>query len=258
MPFITPGQKPDATQCFRFLIPDDPYWLAAFYGVLDDLGQSYNHESIDGLSPDVVADSWRVIIDQAKEQECNPMIGAVFPSIVGVIPDNWLLLDGAWWPIADYPVLYQRMLGTWESNATHFQLPDFTGMFVMGADGQGPLGWKGGLASVTLTEQQLPVVTVAQNEHNHIQNPHAHTQQGHQHVYNVPSFNLDVEGPGAPDPLGFGQPMLPAGTDWRAPVINQNTATNQSTVATNQPFGGGESHENRPPFIRLEYYVVAR
>jgi microcystin-dependent protein len=186
------------------------------------------------------------------------MIGAVFPSIVGVVPDNWLLLDGTWWPIADYPVLYQRMLGTWESNGTHFQLPDFSGLFVMGADGQGPLGWTGGLASVTLTEQQLPVVTVVQNEHNHTQYPHTHYQAPHNHDYSTPSFNIDVEGPGAPDPTGAGFPMVPAATGLRQPFIDESVAANYPAIATNQPFGGGQDHENRPPFIRLEYYVVAR
>ena len=128
----------------------------------------------------------------------------------------------------------------------------------MGADGEGPLGFTGGQREVTLTEPQLPQVTVVQNAHNHVQNPHTHTQAGHQHVYDKPFSNLDVEGPGAPDPLGLGLPFVPTGTSWVAPQIFQNTATNQSAVATNQPFGGGEAHENRPPFIRLEYYVVAK
>lgn len=59
----------------------------------------------------------------------------------------------------------------------------------------------------------------------------------HNHGYSSPTTNIDVESVGVPDPTGVGLPMLPASTD--------------ST-------GGGEAHENRPPFYAVVYAVIAK
>lgn len=258
MPYLTPQTLPSDVVCRTLRIPNDLRFIAAVQGALDELGKAYNWEQTDGISAQETADRALAMVYEEQRSQCLDMIGAVFPSIVGLVPDNWLLLDGAWWPIADYPILYQRMLGTWSSNETHFQLPDLSGRFVMGPDGEGPLGFTGGLASVTLTEQQLPVVTVTQQTHGHQGIEHTHTQVGHNHTYYGPTFNIDVEGPGAPDPTGAGFPNVPYQTDWRQPEILPAAGSVQPTKALNNPFGGGQAHENRPPFIRLEYYVVAR
>lgn len=259
MPYLTPQATPDSTICRVLLIPDELYWLAAVQGALDELTKVYNWEQVTGITPQEAAEAAQKIVFQTYESVCMP-VGAVIPYAGGLPPDGYLTCDGQRYAKSEYPALAEVIaFNLWDpTDYDYFFVPDLNDKFVMGGITGNDVGKTGGSASVALTENQLPVVTVIQDAHNHIQNPHEHTQQGHQHVYNVPSFNLDVEGPGAPDPLGFGQPMLPAGTDWRAPVINQNTATNQSTVATNQPFGGGEAHENRPPYVQLRYIIKCR
>jgi microcystin-dependent protein len=59
----------------------------------------------------------------------------------------------------------------------------------------------------------------------------------HDHSYDQYTFGIDIESVGVPDPTGVGQPLLP------------NT-TGQA--------GGGQPHENRPPFIALNVGVIAR
>lgn len=59
----------------------------------------------------------------------------------------------------------------------------------------------------------------------------------HAHTYYQFTFGVDIESVGVPDPTGVGQPALPDSTSSE---------------------GGGQSHNNMPPFITLRYYMVAR
>ena len=58
----------------------------------------------------------------------------------------------------------------------------------------------------------------------------------HTHSYNQYTFGIDIESVGVPDPTGVGQPALP-----------QNT----SSVGSNQ------AHENRQPYLALDFVIVA-
>ena len=58
----------------------------------------------------------------------------------------------------------------------------------------------------------------------------------HRHTYNQYSFGIDIESVGVPDPTGVGQPAL-----------GQNTSA----------VGSGESHENRQPYVAVNYAIVA-
>lgn len=58
----------------------------------------------------------------------------------------------------------------------------------------------------------------------------------HRHTYNRVNAGLDVEGVGVPDPLAVANPG-----------INQNTSD----------AGGDEPHENRPPFVAVDFVIVA-
>lgn len=109
------------------------------------------------------------------------------------IPDGWVICDG--------------------NNNT----PDLRGWFVMGAPDDDSLNTTGGVASVTLSVDQIP----------------AHT-----HGYVFPS--------------GEGQGSV-LGTDddghiWR----------HEKTDAVTGSEGGGQAHENRPPYLALYYIMRAR
>lgn len=258
MPYITPETKPETDQCFRLLVPDDPYWLAALYGALDELGKEYNHESVTGLSAGAVALVWRQIMTDAIEKGCPSMIGVVMASTLAVLPDHLLSCNGREYNASEYPELYAVIHESFKTPNNKFKVPDLSRKFIRGGFNSSGMNEAGGDDEVTLTIPQLPVVTVVQNAHGHQAIAHTHTQAGHQHLYQTPSINLDVEGPGVPDPFGAGLPMLPAGTDWRAPEIFPAGGDVNVTTATNQAFGGGEAHNNIPEYLTLQYVIVAR
>lgn len=59
----------------------------------------------------------------------------------------------------------------------------------------------------------------------------------HRHWYDKETYNVDVEAVGLPDPFGVGLPAIP-------------------TLTTSA--GGGNAHENMPPYYALKYAVVAK
>lgn len=59
----------------------------------------------------------------------------------------------------------------------------------------------------------------------------------HAHGYTQYTFGIDIESVGVPDPTGVGNPRLPESTDQT---------------------GGGQPHNNMPPFYALKYAVIAR
>lgn len=246
------------TICRRLRIPNDLGFMIAVSGALWALTSEDNWEEFGSMTAEETAmQAKQMLWDWWKD--CPSMIGTVVATMTGSTPDNMLLCDGSSYSKQDYPELWEVTASTFKDffNET-FTVPDLRGSFVKGRATGDAMGAEGGQSEVALTKQQLPVVTVAQNAHGHQAIAHTHTQVGHQHLYQTPSINIDVEAPGAPDPFGAGFPMVPAGTDWRAPEILPAAGAVNVTTATNQPFGGGQSHDNMPPFVALRYCVIAK
>ncbi len=59
----------------------------------------------------------------------------------------------------------------------------------------------------------------------------------HDHIYDKETFNIDIESVGVPDPTGVGLPHIP-------------TLTSSS--------GGGNPHNNMPPYYALKYAVISK
>lgn len=59
----------------------------------------------------------------------------------------------------------------------------------------------------------------------------------HDHSWSQYTFGIDIESVGVPDPTGVGQPQLP-----------------QTTGIT----GGGQPHNNMPPYFALRYAIIGR
>jgi microcystin-dependent protein len=172
------------------------------------------------------ADSWAEAEEVARAIEeavygfiesegCMP-VGATIPYAGATAPDGWLMCDGAQYARVDYPLLYAALDSVFIVDANSFTVPDLDGRFIAGAGSAYLVGDTGGADDVTLTVNEMP----------------AHT-----HQYDKPTFNVDVETVGVPDPTGVGEPQL-----------------STSTSST----GGGDAHENRPPFTALNVIIKAR
>ena len=145
---------------------------------------------------------------------------------VASIPSGWYICDG--------------------TNGT----PDLTGRFVVHADadsgGTYAPGDTGGADDVTLTEAQMPA-------HTHTFSGTTSTDGSHQHnsawgeIYGGPFGSTGSNQTGASNPDTDNQ-------NWLTSVAGSHNHTFSGTTAST---GGGNSHENRPPYYALAYIMKA-
>ena len=223
--FLTPD-LPSTQQVARSItVPDHPSYLSLVTGALLVLCHEENYEPYGAMSPRQTAELFtNVLLDYLQS---NPMpTGSILAYPNSTPPNGWLLCDGNSYAIADYPRL-ASVLGQASNLSGMFTVPDLRDKFIYGA-GTYAIGDTGGTASVTLSVAQMP--------------SHSHDTVPHDHTYTKPTFGVDVESVGIPDPTGVGNPPLPA-------VTSPN-------VVEVLPTGGSEAHENMPPYVVMAWIIA--
>ena len=135
--------------------------------------------------------------------------------------------------------------GTWE------QLQD---RFLLGASSNYTAGGTGGEATHTLTKDEMPSHTHTQNSHNHTQNAHSHTSYNSNYNFVEVEKNTNLMlSAGRQASSGSHHYMYSDKQNAVAEYSNtaNATATNQSATATNQNSGGGQAHNNMPPYLSV-------
>lgn len=190
-------------------------------------------------------------------------------------PEGFLFEDGSAVSRSTYAALFS-VIGTSYgagNGTTTFNLPDSRGRAIVNqnsADAEfDTVGETYGTKNETLSIAQMPSHTHIQNAHTHAQDAHAHaiSDPGHNHTQNPHTHSNGSGISPNGDAIGLccggqGGWSLYAGTNnaifrlYFNDVVASNyssgtgisynsaTATNQSTVATNQNEGGGGSHNN--------------
>jgi microcystin-dependent protein len=160
----------------------------------------------------------------------TPFIGQVIPVPYNFAPVGWAFCDGQLLSISQNTALFS-LLGTQfgGDGRSTFALPNLQGFVAIGT-GQGPglssysLGNTGGVASAALNPNQIP-----------------------QHNHNALAFARG------------GNSRSPAGAFWARPVSDTPfgpTASGTMAPAAIAAAGGGQPHENRQPYLVLNYIIA--
>ena len=168
----------------------------------------------------------------------EPFIGEIRLLPFSFAPKNWALCNGQLLPIQSNTALFSIIGVTYGGNGTtNFQLPNLQGQVVAGV-GQGPglrmwdWGEQQGEDGVTLLTTEMPA-------HNHLIT--AMNNPGNAATPAADSYLAkDIRGGS-----GVVNYMLAPGT--------VNTSMAPQTIGIN---GGGQAHENRQPFLALNYCIA--
>lgn len=152
----------------------------------------------------------------------DPFIGEIMLLPYNFAPRGWAFCNGQLLPISSNTALFSLLGTTYGGDGrTTFGLPDLRGRAAI-SSGTGPglsnrpLGQRGGQEDVTLTTPEMPA-------HDH-----------------------DIV-------LGAGGPS--SGTGGQHPQIS-NLSTNSGDSISTSGVGGGQAHNNMPPFLALNYCIA--
>lgn len=214
MPYPTPNQPALVRlTCRRVYIPDQDEIIGILIGQLAEMCNDDYWIQAGTWTPQALAATCREALAQTDQNEACSMICDITWSVAAIIPNGWLLADGSIVLSNDYPDYAAACDPALVVSPTQVRLPNLVDRMPIGAGNIYAVNDTGGTATHTLLEAEMP----------------AHT-----HVYTSPTFNIDVESVGVPDPTGVGQPQVPT----------QTSST-----------GGGQAHNNLPPYYGLKPLV---
>lgn len=189
------------------------------------------------LSLGIMLTSSALLSNPAQACSTEPLLGSLCVFAGNFAPRGWALANGQIMSISQNTALFSILGTTYGGDGkTTFALPDTRGRAVIGA-GSGPglsiyqLGQMGGVETVTLTQAELPAISPTAVVH-------AQSAAG----------NSDS----------------PANNAW-ATLSRQNAYSSSApnvtmspgTITIN-PIGGGQAHENRPPFIAMNWIIATQ
>lgn len=181
-------------------------------------------------------------------------VGSITMWAAATAPENWHLCNGDGLRMDLYPELYAVIGNTYGSPAPNwFFVPNLCGKFVVGLDPSdtdyNALKKEGGAKKVTLTEQQLP--------------SHTHGKGTLNSTGCFPAVDKEqnpLYGGAFKRRSGYWQTYLKgseSGDRWGA-IVDYDWAKGVPADAATDSTGGGQSHENRPPFITMNYIIKVR
>jgi microcystin-dependent protein len=168
----------------------------------------------------------------------TPYLGQIEAFAFGFAPKGWAICAGQLLPINQYQALFSLLGTTFGGNGINtFALPNLQGRVGIGSgDGAGltprTLGEEGGEEAHTLAQSEFPV-------HGHQLNAAANGTTG---GTNVPSTGV----------------MLASGyaAETGSPAVNVYGSGTTIPMGSLAAAGGGQPHENRMPFLVLNYCIA--
>jgi microcystin-dependent protein len=183
----------------------------------------YGGEPVDDTQWDEIGHA----IGLMEHELMSGLIGVILPHVIGALSDlNMLPCDGAIYNRVDYPLLYDALENTYQIDADTFYVPDLRGKFPLGQSASFLIADEGGTETETLTVAQMP-------EHTHDNDPHAHSEI-------IPVSTIINGGLEAPATAAIPSP----------------STTGLASISIN-PEGGGEEHNNMPPYHVVLFAIIA-
>lgn len=133
-------------------------------------------------------------------------------------PAGWLLCNGQSVSKSSYSALFSVIGYTYGGSGDTFNLPDLRGKFPIGKSSSHALASTGGAEKVTLTESEIP-----------------------SHIHGLGNSSY-----------GNKQVAVDGGTSHTVFGASSTTTENYFQAKAT---GGGEAHENMPPYITLNYII---
>ena len=154
----------------------------------------------------------------------DPYIGEIRMFGGNFAPVGWLLCQGQTLPISQFDALFNLIGTTYGGDGQQsFQLPNLQGRIPIHVGSGLPLGQVGGVETVTLTTNQLPI----------------HTHQ--------------------PVGAAVAQSPSPNNAYWASyPNMNYSTQAPAAPMAPNalSPSGGSQPHDNMPPYLAINFIIA--
>ncbi len=140
-------------------------------------------------------------------------------------PKGWAMCNGQFVPINQNQPLFSLLGTTYGGNGqTTFALPNMQGCVPIHVGNGHTQGERAGTDSVTLTQQQLPA--------------HSHAVKGSSNTADTPAA---------------------AGNFWASAgqqIYSNTQNAAMSPAATHGNAGGSQPHENRPPYLTLNFIIL--
>lgn len=188
-----------------------------------------------------------------------PPVGTVlmWAGASDAVPSGYLLCDGAAVSRTEYAALFSTLgtaFGVGDGSTT-FSLPDLRARFVFGANSTYTRGETGGEVNHTLTASEMPV--------------HSHScSDGGSHTHTMESGGEHTHSSGASGTISVSKGDGTSGTSTvgkggTADTGSAGLHTHELGTALDHTHsignvGGGNAHNNMPPYIALSYIIRAR
>lgn len=163
-----------------------------------------------------------------------------------------------------YKELFLAIGTTWGAGdgSTTFNLPDYRGRVVFGADGSYPLASQGGVSSVTLTTNELPThnhaVTDPGHTHTFTGSPHTHTVTDPGHTHSIVTSAAPIATTGVLQGNSATGAISTGSSTTGVTIANATaTGTNSSatTGVTTQNTGSGNPFTTLPPYAAAKVLI---
>jgi len=151
---------PQSSICLT--LPDDASVKQSLFGALYLLAQAENWTEVGTATPEVMAQTFADMIDNAEFGSALLPILSIYANIAitTAIPAGHVVCNGLTYNKADYPEAYDMISPIYKDTGTEtFVVPNLIGRFMRGLETAFPIGTTGGADTVTLALSEIPAHT---------------------------------------------------------------------------------------------------